>query len=1096
MRNSIYKDGHQEINAATIYAEVMAAALVAPDCDEWVQAAQTFTYTDMKARAFFGTEDRYSSRDSMAEFAYESARAVAYSDYFGALDLPAKHVTFRTSARGTHRLLNQKARLLAFAKDVKGGAKQFGGGFVKTVKARPAVAWPAASITAFKNAIEDRDYAGALALAEDKLGAMFYQHTKQAFMLVAPVPCEDMAELHTAMNERGEWCVFETIGGHAINTAYSKKPRSRASAIATALEIWSEKTTEARDKAIAGSRAMPCDQAAARAQWLTEHGIKDDDAIAAQFEAQAPAMDDQAVSIDNWAREDVAQLVASAEAAVAIERASTGQVAEVAADSASEDSAAPADAAIVDDAREMVTVDCGDMAQDAAGTVCELGSASGASGGGSGGGFAGSVRYTIAAPLLAQGGAWQLPANFGLGAGGLYAGGNYAQAPAPADPAFNPEDIEPMRLTMPEVRAWSAAQFDAVYEHLEDINFHSECVVLMALRHGTRAMIKEARQIVRDHLKAGALGMDLYRARCELGTRIDAMRDAAQAVNKPAAPERQQARQASADSASAGVSVPVHKTPGEDVAALSSGQFKNKIEVVSHGLQALAVQNVTPASSGQFKTLTASDAADLQMHGKDWDGRDLTGWYWSEKMDGCRAYWDGANLYTKSGNLIDAPHITATLPAGFALDGEIYAGHGNYETARLFTQYGKNPEAVRFVAFDAPGVAGDWIARIRSAESTGVECVTAARIDSMERARFLLGLVLEDGGEGVMVRKPGIEYAPGRSCNMLKLKAPSMALFDAIAQQAAQAAEDDHDSGIYEAADAPADSAPAVAPDPQPVFEKFRPVAVDLCELVATGAAPDQLIGLGVNYSGDMANPSGTGAIVAAGGSGRNVLVDVSLEDGRHMRQVRGADFARDIGSRYKIDGKLHGAPYLAQLAAAVAMRKSSASAAKEQVQAAHAKALIDLVAQYPQLQRAKDRYSGGKLAAVNIRILLREQFKGIKFSVTSDYNSVRIHWADGPTDAQVKAIVDRFDIGAADYQTDYFYTVSTAWSDLFGGCQYMACGRECSDALILRALESRYPDASSRPSVDDWRKGTGKLDWCGGGGDRRWFKEHLDAIT
>jgi DNA ligase-1 len=49
--------------------------------------------------------------------------------------------------------------------------------------------------------------------------------------------------------------------------------------------------------------------------------------------------------------------------------------------------------------------------------------------------------------------------------------------------------------------------------------------------------------------------------------------------------------------------------------------------------------------------------------GFDYQGDDPTGWFISEKFDGCRAYWDGQQLWTRSGKIIKAPpSLTANLP--------------------------------------------------------------------------------------------------------------------------------------------------------------------------------------------------------------------------------------------------------------------------------------------------------------------------------------------------------------------------------------------------------------------------------------------------
>lgn len=190
------------------------------------------------------------------------------------------------------------------------------------------------------------------------------------------------------------------------------------------------------------------------------------------------------------------------------------------------------------------------------------------------------------------------------------------------------------------------------------------------------------------------------------------------------------------------------------------------------------IASATTAAALQAAPLSQDQAAALQQHGKDWDGRELCGYYLSEKLDGCRAYWDGSNLYTKTGNRIDAPTITATLPAGFALDGEIYAGRGRFEDARLFVQYGKNPDRVQFIAFDAPGLKNkDWPLRLDVIRAHGVPCVDCVQGYTMADVLHALRAVLEAGGEGLMARLPSNEYKPGRSSNLMKLKQHSLAYF-------------------------------------------------------------------------------------------------------------------------------------------------------------------------------------------------------------------------------------------------------------------------------------------------------------------------------
>jgi DNA ligase-1 len=45
----------------------------------------------------------------------------------------------------------------------------------------------------------------------------------------------------------------------------------------------------------------------------------------------------------------------------------------------------------------------------------------------------------------------------------------------------------------------------------------------------------------------------------------------------------------------------------------------------------------------------------------------------SEKLDGVRAYWNGANFLSRNGNIFDAPRwFKEGLPRSVSLDGELW----------------------------------------------------------------------------------------------------------------------------------------------------------------------------------------------------------------------------------------------------------------------------------------------------------------------------------------------------------------------------------------------------------------------------------------
>lgn len=153
--------------------------------------------------------------------------------------------------------------------------------------------------------------------------------------------------------------------------------------------------------------------------------------------------------------------------------------------------------------------------------------------------------------------------------------------------------------------------------------------------------------------------------------------------------------------------------------------------------------------------------------GIDWLGEDAAGWYASEKLDGVRAYWDGANLWTRSGNIIRHPW---SLPAGVHLDGEVWAGRGQFQAASEAVRLNHWTSNVHYVVHDGPQFKGDWCDRITVA-SAFWPTVSWQIAPADEMAVRLMALkVFNLGGEGLVLRKPGAGYVRGRTNTLLKVK--------------------------------------------------------------------------------------------------------------------------------------------------------------------------------------------------------------------------------------------------------------------------------------------------------------------------------------
>lgn len=156
------------------------------------------------------------------------------------------------------------------------------------------------------------------------------------------------------------------------------------------------------------------------------------------------------------------------------------------------------------------------------------------------------------------------------------------------------------------------------------------------------------------------------------------------------------------------------------------------------------------------------------------------GWFASEKLDGWRAFWDGSCLRTRTWRVIEAPDfITASLPKGIALDGELWAGRGGFLTVQSLGLRGDKTDprwsGVRFMVFDAPSL-GEHRLELRHEVARSycsgdfVRFVESVKIQTVAELWGRFRAVVAEGGEGLVIKRPGSFYDFGRSSAWLKLK--------------------------------------------------------------------------------------------------------------------------------------------------------------------------------------------------------------------------------------------------------------------------------------------------------------------------------------
>lgn len=164
-----------------------------------------------------------------------------------------------------------------------------------------------------------------------------------------------------------------------------------------------------------------------------------------------------------------------------------------------------------------------------------------------------------------------------------------------------------------------------------------------------------------------------------------------------------------------------------------------------------------------------------------WDpSRDPTGWWMSEKLDGVRAYWDGADFISRLGNVYRAPAwFKAGLPRS-PLDGELWSGRKQFQRTTSIVRRqdaGNEWQAVSFVVFDAPALAEPFEKRLTALSelfaTSPPKCAHLVEQEMCRGADHLARRLAEVealGAEGLMLRQPGSLYEVGRSWTLLKVK--------------------------------------------------------------------------------------------------------------------------------------------------------------------------------------------------------------------------------------------------------------------------------------------------------------------------------------
>ena len=159
--------------------------------------------------------------------------------------------------------------------------------------------------------------------------------------------------------------------------------------------------------------------------------------------------------------------------------------------------------------------------------------------------------------------------------------------------------------------------------------------------------------------------------------------------------------------------------------------------------------------------------------------------YWvSEKYDGVRGFWDGQKLLTRGGQTINAPAwFTANWPAS-PMDGELWAGRGQFQKA-VSTVRQQTPDdaawrSIRFMVFDLPSEPGPFTERLSKINTVvailivpWVQAVPQTKATSHAALQSQLKQITNSGAEGLMLHRGSSLYKGVRSDDLLKVKTHS-----------------------------------------------------------------------------------------------------------------------------------------------------------------------------------------------------------------------------------------------------------------------------------------------------------------------------------
>lgn len=197
--------------------------------------------------------------------------------------------------------------------------------------------------------------------------------------------------------------------------------------------------------------------------------------------------------------------------------------------------------------------------------------------------------------------------------------------------------------------------------------------------------------------------------------------------------------------------------------------------------------------------------------------------------------------------------------------------------------------------------------------------------------------------------------------------------------------------------------------------------------------------------------PASVGSLSGCVSYGGNATFDISFESGGISR---GLPESILHGKQWSIFPEIKSGEETARIVKHAESEERRKQQKKEDAARLYA-AECERMKTAPEYAALSQDKNGAVQVTSNISKALKEKFPGVKFSVRKrGYDSVSVNWTDGPTEEEVKAVMDKYKDSYFDGMQDMSVSCASPFNRIYGGVGYLFTDRDYSDGMKQKAVD------------------------------------------